>query len=58
MGNAVWTLGEYSILGSGQNSGKPISGHFAPLITQDGTAWRWAVALGYGIPVGKAGFAT
>ena len=39
-GNAVWIFGEYSIVGSGQNSGKQISGRYVKVLTQDGADWR------------------
>lgn len=40
VGDAVWLVGEYSIVGSSQNSGKQIAGHFAEVLTRDGAVWR------------------
>ena len=35
-GDAVWSIGEYTIKGTDQNSGKQIGGHYAEVLTQDG----------------------
>jgi hypothetical protein len=39
-GNDVLALVQYSIRGSGANSGKQIGGYAAQLITREGTNWR------------------
>ncbi len=44
-GNAVWAIGEYSIVGTGQNSGKQISGHFAEMLTRSGPEWRFIMLM-------------
>ncbi len=44
-GDAVWAIGEYSIMGTGQNSGKQISGHFAQVLTRSGPEWRFIMLM-------------
>ena len=45
VGDAVWAIGEYSITGTGQNSGKQIGGHFAQVLTRSGTEWRFSMLM-------------
>jgi uncharacterized protein (TIGR02246 family) len=44
-GNAVWATGEYGLTGTGQSSGKQISGHFAEVLTRDGNDWRFRMLI-------------
>ncbi len=44
-GDAVWAIGEYAIMGTGQNSGKQISGHFAEVLTRSGPEWRFSMLM-------------
>ncbi len=46
VGDAVWDTGEYSIIGTGENNGKEISGHYAAVLTQSGNEWRIAMLIG------------
>ena len=45
-GDAVWGTGEYTVKGTGQSSGKKISGHFAEVLMPDGNEWRYRMLIG------------
>jgi len=45
-GNEVWLIGEYTIAGTGQNSGKQIGGHYAQVLTREGPDWRLRMLIG------------
>lgn len=45
-GDSVWLIGEYAIMGTGQNSGKQIGGHFAEVLTRAGADWRISMLIG------------
>lgn len=45
-GDSVWLIGEYTIMGTGQNSGKQIGGHYAEVLTRAGTEWRISMLIG------------
>jgi uncharacterized protein (TIGR02246 family) len=45
-GDAVWIVGEYSIVGSGENKGKQISGHYAEVLTRDQNEWHIRMLIG------------
>jgi ketosteroid isomerase-like protein len=50
MGNAIWAVGDSSIVGSARNSGKQIGGRFAEVLTQDGGAWRIRMLIAHLFP--------
>jgi ketosteroid isomerase-like protein len=39
-GTAAWVTGEYSLIGSGENNGKQLDGHFTLGLVQEGSAWK------------------
>jgi uncharacterized protein (TIGR02246 family) len=39
-GNAAWVTGGYALIGSGENAGKQIEGHFTLGLVQEGSAWK------------------
>jgi uncharacterized protein (TIGR02246 family) len=39
-GTAAWVTGAYSLIGSAENSGKQLDGHFTLGLVQDGGAWK------------------
>jgi hypothetical protein len=41
-----WWPSEYAIAGVGQNSGKQIGGHFAEVLTRDGSDCRLRMLIG------------
>lgn len=45
-GDSVWFVGEYSIAGTGQASGKQIGGYFAEVLTRNGSDWRIRMLIG------------
>lgn len=44
-GDAVWAIGEYAIMGTGQNSGKQIGGHFAEVLMRSRPEWRFIMLM-------------
>ena len=50
VGDAVWLLGEYTYTGAGPNSGKQQRGHFAKVLTRDGSDWRIRLLIGNSTP--------
>ncbi|HEY1411350.1 MAG TPA: nuclear transport factor 2 family protein [Rhodopila sp.] len=45
-GDAVWTVGQYSLTGSGESKGKQIGGHYAEILTRDQNAWHIRMLIG------------
>ena len=45
-GDDVWGIGEYTIAGTGQNSGKQIGGNFAVVLTHEGSDWHFRLLIG------------
>ena len=45
-GNEVWSISEYEIAGTGQNSGKQIGGYAASVLTREGPDWRIRMLIG------------
>ncbi|MDB5406227.1 MAG: nuclear transport factor 2 [Rhodospirillales bacterium] len=45
VGDAVWAIGEYTLIGSGQNGGKQISGPWVEVLTRDGGTWHMRVLM-------------
>ncbi|HJS86631.1 MAG TPA: nuclear transport factor 2 family protein [Acetobacteraceae bacterium] len=45
-GDAVWAIGEYTIAGTAQNSGKEIGGYYAEVLTREGPEWRLSMWIG------------
>lgn len=43
VGDSVWSIGEYALVGTGQNSGKQISGYYAAVLERDGADWKFRV---------------
>ncbi len=39
-GTAAWVTGAYSLIGSAENAGKQLDGHFTLGLVQDGGAWK------------------
>jgi len=47
-GDTIWAEGEYSIIGSGDNSGKKIAGRFGAVYVREGNDWHLAMLTGNG----------
>jgi len=45
-GPDIWATGEYSIEGTGPNSGKRIGGYYAEVLTHEGSGWRVRMLIG------------
>jgi ketosteroid isomerase-like protein len=43
VGDSVWTIGEYALTGTGQNSGKQIGGFYAAVLERAGAGWKFRV---------------
>ena len=44
-GNEVWSIGQYAIAGTGQNSGKQIGGYYVDVLTREGSDWRFRMLI-------------
>jgi hypothetical protein len=49
--DAMWSGGEYRVLGSGEDKGTQISGHYAEVLTRDQNAWHIRMLIGTLSPV-------
>lgn len=45
-GNAGWAIGEYAILGSGENEGKQIAGKYGETLIHDSDGWHIVMLVG------------
>jgi len=50
-GDDVWAVVDYTIKGTGANSGKQIGGYAAQLLTREGSTWRFKLLAGTPKPV-------
>jgi len=50
VGSAVWAYGDYTIIGSGENAGKQLSGKFGEVLVKDGNDWKIALLTANAAP--------
>jgi uncharacterized protein (TIGR02246 family) len=49
-GDAGWTIGDYAILGSGENEGKQIAGKYGETLVHDSDGWHIVMLVGNATP--------
>jgi hypothetical protein len=49
-GNAGWAIGDYALIGSGENEGKQISGKFGDTLVHDSDGWHFVMLVGNSPP--------
>lgn len=50
VGDIIWATGEYTLIGSGEMSGKHYSGMFGDVFVKDGDGWRLALVIANSAP--------
>lgn len=48
IGDVVWAVGEYSVIGSSENAGKEIAGRFGAVYVREGNDWHLVMLTGNG----------
>ncbi len=49
-GNAAWAVGDYALIGSGENQGKQIAGKFGETLVHDSDGWHILMLVGNSPP--------
>jgi uncharacterized protein (TIGR02246 family) len=49
-GNAAWAVGDYALIGSGENEGKQLSGKFGETLVHDSDGWYFAMLVANSAP--------
>jgi uncharacterized protein (TIGR02246 family) len=49
-GNAAWAIGDYALIGSGENEGKQLGGKFGETLVHDSDGWHFAMLVGNSTP--------
>ena len=49
-GNAGWAVGDYALIGSGENEGKQLGGKFGETLVHDSDGWHFMMLVANSIP--------
>jgi ketosteroid isomerase-like protein len=45
-GDAAWAIGDYALIGSGENEGKQLGGKFGETLVHDSDDWHFVMLVG------------
>jgi uncharacterized protein (TIGR02246 family) len=49
-GDAAWAIGDYALIGSGENEGKQLGGKFGETLVHDSDGWHFRMLVANSIP--------
>jgi len=49
-GDAAWAIGDYALIGSGENEGKQLGGKFGETLVHDSDGWHFMMLVANSIP--------